>query len=151
MDRILFGYNTIFIFRYPLMKRKLEGLMRGRLLESTEGIQEMDKKIAMKILLEKAEEIVDMDGVFKENEQEDSEEEEGKSEYKTHPFGKFLVEAYEQDEMETDIELYGIDWDMAHKEAFGEIDLEMLNTNVQAVDADKIMIEKDDLDDMLKE
>jgi hypothetical protein len=133
------------------MKRKLEGLMRGRLLESTEGIQEMDKKIAMKILLDKAEEIVDMDGVFKENEQEDSEEEEGQSEYKTHPFGKFLVEAYEQDEMEIDIELYGIDWDMAHKEAFGEMDLEMLNTNVQAVDADKIMIEKDDLDDMLKE
>jgi FHA domain len=38
MDRILFGFNTIFIFRCPLMKRKLEKLMRGRLLKEMDRI-----------------------------------------------------------------------------------------------------------------
>lgn len=40
---------------------------------------------------------------------------------------------------------------MAHHEAFGDIDIEALNNNVAGVDADKIMIEQEDLDDRLKE
>lgn len=67
MDRILFGFNTVFIFRYPLMKRKLEALGRGRLLQEVEGIAEMEKEQAMKVLLAKAEEVVDAEGVFKDN------------------------------------------------------------------------------------
>lgn len=64
MDRILFGFNTIFIFRYPLMKRKLEGLMRGRLIRETEGADKMDKDVLFRQLLTRAEEIVDAEGVF---------------------------------------------------------------------------------------
>jgi hypothetical protein len=38
MDRILFGFNTIFIFRYPKMKRRLETIMRS-IKNEVEGIQ----------------------------------------------------------------------------------------------------------------
>lgn len=156
MDRILFGFNTIFIFRYPLMKRKLEKLMRGRILQETAGIQDMEKDEAMNLLLLKAEEVVDNEGIYVENDyvvsvEIDEDDEEDDDERRNNEYGKLMSETYDADEQQQDIELYKIDWDKAHKEAFGDIDIDAINNNVANVDTDKIMIEQEDLDDRLKE
>jgi hypothetical protein len=37
MDRVLFGSNTIFVFKYPLLKRKMFQI-RSQLLESNPGL-----------------------------------------------------------------------------------------------------------------
>lgn len=102
-------------------------------MAETEGLAEMGKEEAMKLLLKKAEALVDETGVFEDNpdlyeEQEGEEEEE--DERKGNQFAKLMAEHYEPDEQGTDIELYGVDWEKAHKEAFGDVDLDAINTNV---------------------
>lgn len=39
MDRVLFGSNTILVFKYPLLKRKLQ-LVKESLLNDAPGLQE---------------------------------------------------------------------------------------------------------------
>jgi len=65
--------------------------------------------------------------------------------------GKLMSYTYDQEEQQQDVQIYKVEWDMAHHEAFGDIDMDALNNNVAQVDLDKIMMEKEDLDDMLKE
>jgi len=109
----------------------------------------------MKLLLKKAEEIVDHEGIYHENDDvvnvDVDEDDEDDDDRRDNEYGKLMSETYTISEQQQDIELYRIDWDMAHKEAFGDIDIDAMNNNVANVDADKIMIEKEDLDDRLRE
>jgi hypothetical protein len=116
----------------------------------------MEKEEAMNLLLLKAEEIIDNEGIYLENDdvvnvEVDEDDEEDDDDRRNNEYGKLMAETYDTEEQQQDIELYKIDWDRAHREAFGDIDIEALNNNVAIVDTEKIMIEQDDLDDRLKE
>jgi len=107
MDRILFGFNTIFIFRYPLMKRKLEGLMRGRLIQETEGADQMDKDALFRVLLVKAEEVVDQEGVFEANgdlvEVDAGSDDEDEDDRRDNQYGKLMSYEYDVEEQKQDV------------------------------------------------
>lgn len=63
-----------------------------------------------------------------------------------------MASSYDPEEQQQDVELYHVDWDRAHSEAFGDtFDVDMLNRNAQNIDAEQMLIENEDLDDRLKE
>jgi hypothetical protein len=87
------------------MKRKLEKLMRGRLLQETAGIQDMEKDEAMNLLLMKAEEVVDNEGIYVENDyvvsvEIDEDDEEDDDERRNNEYGKLMSETYDADEQQ---------------------------------------------------
>ena len=95
MDRILFGSNTIFIFKYPLMKHKLD-LIYNELREQSPEAPEEE-------LMEKAKELIAERGVTNVSDEEESKE------------GEFLrCDSYTQEEIDED--QHKIDWDTAYGE-----------------------------------
>lgn len=80
MDRVLFGFNTIFIFRYPLMKRRMEKVVRKIRAEATEEelaeLAAMEHEEMLKTLKIKAEAEIDRSGVYLQKEEISDEEEE---------------------------------------------------------------------------
>ena len=129
----------------------------------------MEQEELLKMLKEKSEAEIDRTGVYlqkdeisdDEEEDEDSgaEDEESKgspakkskNKDEEHPHAKIMADEYSAEEQQEDLMLYKIDWELAHNEAFGDFDLDAVNTNVAQVDANKIMIEPEDLDDRLRE
>jgi hypothetical protein len=50
MDRVLFGSNTILVFKYPLLKRKLQQV-KDSLLNDNPGLQEEELEAKARELL----------------------------------------------------------------------------------------------------
>lgn len=97
LDRILFGKNTIFVFKYPLMKK--------RLIAIREQIREENPSIEEEELYFQAKELLSQESLRNEDEEEEKEGDEN---------GWVRVNDYSKEEIDED--LNAIDWDFAYKE-----------------------------------
>lgn len=99
MDRVLFGSNTILVFKYPLLKRMLQQ-MKSHLLETNPGITAEDLETKARASLVSKSLLV-------------AQEEESKDEDELRR-QQITVADYTEDEIEEDIN--GVDWDFAYNE-----------------------------------
>lgn len=103
MDRILFGQNTILVFKYPLMNRKIKQIRAQVRRNNPNFDQEQVEKFARMVLIEEG--LINLDDGSK----FESEEEET-----AHRQQLMTVEDYSEEEINEDIN--GVDWDYAYNE-----------------------------------
>jgi len=104
LDRILFGSNTILVFKYPLMKRKLLKLKSQLLSEDPNFSGEELEVLAKRMLLNEP-------LISQSNEEEESKEEVDEDAQRRKAI---TVEDYDDDEVEDDDRQ--VDWDFAMDE-----------------------------------
>lgn len=101
MDRVLFGSNTIFVFKYPLLKRKMQQL-KMQIFEANSGFsgEELESLVREKVINIS---LISTDEEVKSGDDEDESRRK-----------QMTVEDYNEDEIDEDIN--GIDWDFAYNE-----------------------------------
>jgi len=57
-------------------------------------------------------------------------DDEDEDDRRDNQYGKLMSFEYDVEEQKQDVQIYKIEWDMAHHEAFGDIDMDALNNNV---------------------
>jgi len=99
-DRIMFGTNTILVFKYPLMKRKLNAI-KAKLKEEQTDLSEQELEAMARRQME------NLDSIVKGAESDQEQEEESKQ-------SSLKVEDYTKEEMDEDTNT--VDWDTAYNE-----------------------------------
>lgn len=110
LDRILFGSNTILVFKYPLLKRKVQE-MKEQINSMTPGLEDEELEKEARAMIVRKGLISDSDVQEAQNEaaSEDSKDNEDDL------FKKLMtVHDYSEEEVEQDIAQ--VDWDFAYNE-----------------------------------
>lgn len=120
LDRILFGSNTILVFKYPLLNRKHKEV-RSQITQER-GILEEEQLEAetRKILIQNG--LIDQETI-KENMREDEDEDQVLQRL-------MKVEDYSEDEIQEDINL--VDWDFAYNEILKFEDRKKVKYTIEA-------------------